>query len=332
MAAETIAHADSRDAAGNPHLFSYGLAAAVSCADYPQIYDMTVPPTARQAGRDAVLAHADPDLYAPLTIREWTGLPLDYAQIDMCLDWPSAAMPLYPPGQPVPAMAQFPSVPTLVLSGELDTTTPPADADLAASQFPQARHLLLANSFHVDALGDENDCASRLVRQFVATLDAGDATCAGHVPPIRLVKEYCTKTAAVSAAEVDDSPEIPAQDRVLAAATVDTAADVLDRNWRRSGNAGAGLRGGGFRLTEAGDVLDYRLDSVRWTEDLAVSGTLRWNRATGAVEGRFASKLGDHPPKDVVARWNAKDAGGRVAIAIDSGRRGTEERAWMPVP
>jgi hypothetical protein len=57
-------------------------------------------------------------------------------------------------------------------------------------------------------------------------------------------------------------------------AAVLTAGDVLARLGGNSTGQGVGLRGGSFRIANGPATLHVALDQVRWTEDLAVSGTI----------------------------------------------------------
>ena len=86
---------------------------------------------------------------------------------------------------------EYPDVPTLILSGDLDSITPIGEATLVAEAIgPSATLVEVAASTHVTALGDTNACASVLVNRFVVDHDAGDTSCAsGHpgAPPGRLV-------------------------------------------------------------------------------------------------------------------------------------------------
>ena len=53
---------------------------------------MTLPPVQRAAERDRLIARRKaeaPDTYAPFTIDEYRRLPLDYAFIDECVQWPA---------------------------------------------------------------------------------------------------------------------------------------------------------------------------------------------------------------------------------------------------
>src|SRR5207244_9945115 len=129
LMAETLASVDSRDSTRSPRRFSAGLAAAVFCQDPRQIFDMSLAPAERLIARDVQIAKRKaevPDTYAPFTIDEYRSMPLDYAFIDECVQWPAAASGA-PAVRLLPAGARYPDVPVLVISGELDNMTTPAD-------------------------------------------------------------------------------------------------------------------------------------------------------------------------------------------------------------
>ena len=152
--------------AGPAYYYSEGLDAAVACHDYPQLYDMTSPPGAvREAQYAAALDGADPATYAPFTVHEYAAS--DWQMLDWCTRWPIAPAS-NPAGPVVPPGGSYADVPVLVLSGELDSITTAAEGDLVAEQWPNARHVVVANSFHVTAVGDTDDCAVRVLRSFVA--------------------------------------------------------------------------------------------------------------------------------------------------------------------
>src|SRR5262249_4401595 len=72
---------------------SYSAAAfvATSCTSYPQLYDMKAHPADRDAQLELAVAEkerSDPGTYAPFTIREFEGMPLDDSLLDLCLNWP----------------------------------------------------------------------------------------------------------------------------------------------------------------------------------------------------------------------------------------------------
>ena len=183
-----------------PTLFSAGLAAAVSCGDPPQIFDMSLPAPQRLAARDLAIEQRKaeaPETYAPFTIDEYRRMPLDYAFIDQCVQWPPRDA--YSPARPLVPDAPYPEVPVLVVSGDLDNMTPVADGAAAAARFPRAHHVVITNGFHVNALPhSRSECGAHLVRRFLANLSTGDDSCAAEVPPVRLVPRFARHAATSS--------------------------------------------------------------------------------------------------------------------------------------
>ena len=153
--------------AGDPIDYSEGLDAAVACHDYPQLYDMRARPAVRERQYAAALARAartTPGLYATVPDPRVRPLRLAVAR----LVHPLADGAGEQPGAAADARrAGYPPVPVLVLSGELDSITTPAEGGLVARQFPNAQQVVVRNSFHVTAVGDVDNCAQRLVRAFV---------------------------------------------------------------------------------------------------------------------------------------------------------------------
>jgi len=229
----------------------------------------------------------------------------------------------------VPQAGVFADVPTLVLSGELDTTTPSADAVLAITAFPNARHLVLANSFHVDALDDIANCAAPIVRRFIATLNPGDVACIDRIPAIRPAREFVRRTEETTSAVAAEGNAGTERHLAIAAAGVQTAADTLNRTWRNSGGVGLGLRGGQFEISRAGDVVRCVLRQVRWVEDLAVSGQLDWNQRTGDIHGDL-SLAGPKSGGSIAIRWNALGSGQSASADGTIDRRAIHARTPAP--
>ncbi|MCX6425099.1 MAG: alpha/beta hydrolase [Actinobacteria bacterium] len=141
-------------------VYSSGLNIAVSCHDYPQLFDMSEPKAVRKeqyAGSVAAQKSIDPNLYGLFKIAEY--LNSGIGEQSLCMPWPIATR--NPWKLPGPPDGRYPDIPTLVLSGELDTITTVAEGDLVAAQFARSRHVTMANSTHVTAMGDVNNCASQ---------------------------------------------------------------------------------------------------------------------------------------------------------------------------
>lgn len=290
LMAETFGSVDSRDPTRAPEKFSAGLAAAVFCQDSPQIFDMRLPPEQRSAQRDRLIAareHTEPRMYAPFTFDEYRHMPLDYTFIDECVGWPVIAQG--PPAAPlVPAGARYPGVPVLVVSGELDNMTTVADGAAAAARFPHARHLVIANSFHVNALpGARSECGALLVRRFFDGLDVGDTACAARVPAVRLVPRFARSARELAPATALAGNQADAAELSAVSAALFTAEDVLTRAEEHGPGNALGLRGGSVASEALGTGLKLTLKEVRWTEDVAVSGQLECPGRTRSVRAHL---------------------------------------------
>jgi len=277
LMAESLIGTDSRDPSRLPAIYSAGLAAATNCTDAPQIFDMTLPPEKRALERDRAIAERQrtaPDSYAPFTIDEYRGMPPDYAFIDQCVLWP--ALPAgYPPAQTVALNAAYPDVPALVVSGDLDNMTPADDGKLVVKRFPHARELLVPNGFHVNALPHSRSaCPATVVRHFIETLEPGDTRCVDSVPEVRMLPQF-----ALHAGDLEPARALTgnaAGDDLLriARAAVLTVGDAIARVDSNTTGSGVGLRGGTFKLAAAGPGDSLTLVDLRWTQDVAVSGTV----------------------------------------------------------
>jgi pimeloyl-ACP methyl ester carboxylesterase len=275
LMAETLVSVDSRDPTGSTLEFSAGLAAAVFCHDPPQIFDMHLPPAQRLLERDRLIAErkrSAPDSYAPFTIDEYRGMPLDYAFIDQCVRWPAvppATQPLTFDGM------RYPELPVLVISGEFDNMTSVADGEAAAARFPHARHIVMANSFHVNALPRaRSECAATLVRRFMSDLEAGDDRCAAAIPPVPLVPRFARHAQELEPATALAGHEAGTDGLRVVSAVLLTCEDVITRAMENGAAPEVGLRCGSFTVVERGSDWHITLQDVRWTEDLAVSGRL----------------------------------------------------------
>jgi pimeloyl-ACP methyl ester carboxylesterase len=287
LMAETVAGVDSRDPTHDTRLFSSGLAAAVSCGDPPQIFDMTLPPAQRVAERDRLIARRKaeaPDTYAPFTIDEYRRLPLDYAFIDECVQWP-ARTPNWPSSTLVPD-APYPEVPVLVVSGDLDNMTSVADGAAAAARFPAAHHVVITNGLHVNALPrSRSECGALLVRRFLANLSTEDDSCAAQVPPVRLVPRFARHAAELTPAQALPGNQAGEPALRLVSAVLLTCEDAIARARAAGAGHGVGLRGGAVTVTTAEPGYHLSLHQLRWTQDVAVSGELEWPGRSGTVHG-----------------------------------------------
>jgi pimeloyl-ACP methyl ester carboxylesterase len=326
---------------GDPAAFSVGLYTAVVCSDYPLLFDLAEPRAVRTRQLAAGIARKqqrDPEVFAPFTIGEFLASPFNFARVDLCLDWPrpNAA---HPQGQPVAPGAVFPEVPTLVLSGDIDTVTSPVEGRRTAAQFPNATQVLVRNVTHITAIGDNGyfvapkgadltACTSRIIWRFIEQAAVGDTSCAARIRPIRTVPAFAARAAEVPPVTPLAGNRAGPAARRLAAATVETAGDVIARFFANYTGTGAGLRGGRFGFEQFADGYLFTLRRVRWVEDLAVSGTMRWNQTTGEVTARLV--LAGAGSGTLKLTWNDRLTDARVTVTGSVNGRAVEAERLAP--
>jgi pimeloyl-ACP methyl ester carboxylesterase len=333
LMAETLTGVDSRDPSADPAQWSAGLAAAVMCGDPPQIFDMRLPPAARAADRDRALAErrrAFPETYAPFTIDEYRGMPLDYSYLDQCAEWP--AIPAAPLAPGVPTGLSYPDVRALVISGDLDNMTTMAEGAAAAHAFRHGRQVVILNGFHVNALPRaRSTCGAEIVRRFIAVGTPGDASCAARGSAVRLVPRF-----AVRADDLEPAVALPGNSASrtalqLVAAAILTVGDVATRLDGNTTGHGLGLRGGRFSITARDGVKEVVLEDVRWTEDLAVSGSFEKTPGRfGMVRAHLQLSGPDDLAGHLEVRWrdDAVDARAQAHGTLGNARVAAE----MPAP
>ena len=295
-------------------VYSAAVALSATCSDYPTVFDSSAGQEARRAEIDSAIAKqaADhPETFAPWTPNEWRASSAD--ELEQCATWPAPDR-LEPPAGTSP---EFPDVPVLVLSGDLDTLTPPSEGRAAAALFPNSTFVSVANTGHVTALDDSWGCASVIVTDFIADGEVGDTTCADTIPEIRAVDRYPLHVADATAAIAAPGDSSTVADRQIATVAVDQVGDALAQWGVMTGDNGQGLRGGTFTIDE-GDTLTVHLDGAKLSDDVTVNGSATVDQTTGKVEADIDITSGDVSGTLAVS-W---DAAAAEAMAVARGTLG----------
>ncbi len=325
LAAEDV----SFDAAGGGAAgYSVGDFAAVSCHDYPTVWNVAAPLAQRRTQLDRAIARLPAGVFGPFPKRVWLASLDENQLVYGCLGWPRP--PVSDP--PFPAGAR-PHIPVLALDGEFDQATPVADARNAAAAWPESTYVQVRNTNHVSALADFQGCTSGIVRRFLTGLAAGDTSCARHVPAVQVARFPAALGAAPAAhAQAGDGSSMTAHRAAWVAGAV--VGDAFTRWYNLMfGVAGHGLRGG--RFTVIGGYYSHRPLRIRFrhdrfVSDLAVSGLATWSRtahrmrATLTLAGRPAAS-----GRIVLAFSTAPGGGPAVATGTLGGRR---VHVSLPVP
>jgi pimeloyl-ACP methyl ester carboxylesterase len=291
----------STGGASAPVDYSAGLFTAVSCQEYPLLYKLSSNPTQRrfdyQAGLQAARRNRS-GLFAPFTIDEAVDSEQRITPLDACLDWPAPPAG-YAQVDALPAHPVFPNVPTLVLNGDLDAITSPEDGNEASSQFPNVTHLIVPNLTHITAFtnegvnvspagADNTLCTSKVVLNFVKNLTPGDTSCIPKVRPIRTVPRFARWANEVDPATPIKGNKGSVTDLRLASAATETVGDAIARFLITFDGATSGLRGGTLTYEATDTGLNFTLDHARWTNDLAVTGSIDRDQSTSMITAKVA--------------------------------------------
>ncbi|HYB23914.1 MAG TPA: alpha/beta hydrolase, partial [Solirubrobacteraceae bacterium] len=314
--------------------YSGELYLAVSCLDYPQLFDMADSPTVRAQQLAQAQAAFPPATFSPFSVEEWLAQDQNTEAYTACLDWPSPIV-AQPPILTSPPLLPA-SLPVLVLGGELDTWTPPAGAGEVLSQIGgHARFVELANSTHVVGEGD-TVCASTLVREFVAdpqAIESLDVSCAAAVPLIHAVGVYASGLSEEQPLQAAPGDEAPLADLQLAAAAVSTAGDAIARYSAIEANLDHGLYGGTVAASRQGTLLTLHGD--RLIPGVAVSGSVRLTPAGEDADGQsvlatLTVRSAGIRRASFTATWTTAGAGARAQLVGNVGDQPVA--GTMPAP
>jgi pimeloyl-ACP methyl ester carboxylesterase len=129
--------------------FSAGLEIAVTCNDYPLLWDPSAGIDERIRQLSDSARRLPRGYFAPFGRREY--LLSSAAHLTSCLTWPAP-----PPGglePPVPPGWRASSAfPTLILAGQVDDVTSPAEARQVRLRFPRSRLYVVPDRGHVSSL------------------------------------------------------------------------------------------------------------------------------------------------------------------------------------
>jgi pimeloyl-ACP methyl ester carboxylesterase len=330
LMAETQASVDSRDETRSAARFSSGLAAAVMCQDAPQIFDMSLDPARRAAGRSDAIAsrkRSAPDTYAPFTIDEYRGMPLDYAFLDQCGSWPALEVASMAKLRSAP----YPDVPALVISGDLDNMTPVADGTLVAKHFPQGHQLVVPNGFHVNALAhSRSGCPADIARHFIETLQIGDTKCLASIPEVRVLPAFALRVYDLEPAHALEGNQASRGQLQIVTGALLTVGDAIGRMASNTTGKSVGLRGGTFEIAVAGDGKQLTLHDVRWTNDLRVSGTVVYPGRTGDGSADLTVAGPEGTTGTLKARWTEGVAKARAQVHGTFGKVPVAAEAGAP--
>jgi pimeloyl-ACP methyl ester carboxylesterase len=259
---------------GDVNFYSQAANSATYCLDNPWPWSPNAPLAVRKAQWTAAVQRTPDAPFAPFRAEEI--MFSLYGLADFCLPWPATGSRLaVDPG------ARYPNVPVLVLDGEFDANV--GRADVVASHYPNATIVHFTGINHTPL--EWSDCAARIEHEFLKTRTLGDTSCAA-------VPLFDNPGVTAFPRRVSGSPAADPQpgnraDLRLARVGADAAIDAFKRGFLNVVQGGQGdapgLRGGTIHV-DAGDVWTATLQQIRWTDDVSVSGTLRWSFDGGPLD------------------------------------------------
>ncbi|MEP6641599.1 MAG: alpha/beta fold hydrolase [Gaiellales bacterium] len=316
-------------AGGNAAGYSVGDLEAVSCHDYPTVWNVAAGIPNRRAQLNHAIATLPADVFAPFSKRVWLNSAGESELVRGCLEWP---VPKYS-DPPFPS-ASRPHVPVLVIDGEFDQTTPVGDARKVAATWPDSTYVQMANTGHISALDDFQRCASGLVRTFLTSLDAGDTACAARIPAIAAIR-FPAELAAAPVGHALPGNRAEASARRAAWVANTTVGDALSRWYNLMfGVVGHGLRSGTF--TPLGPYASYahplviRFRGDRFVSGLAVSGRAIWNRTALRVRATLSLRGPTGASGRITLSFPTSRAHGRAIVTGTVGGRHVHLRLDPP--
>ncbi len=267
----------------DPAFFSTGHNLARRCVDEP--FPWTKSASLQQRSAQYARARAaQPDFYGPFAKDAWlrpdtAGVAQSLPQPDPCIanSWPD--VPAYRAGSTVP------HVPALVMSGEYDSVVPTPDARRVTEVLTDSTFAQIPAAFH--NVWGWSGCPSELVGMFYRTLRAHSTCTRQPEYPKWFPGSFARTSTQLPPATLRSGAATPAVRRATTSAVWATL-DSIRHSFDNPFDTQPGLRGGteryqGFDEDAQADVFGF--EGVRFTDDVAVSGSLHWSVADNALDG-----------------------------------------------
>jgi len=268
---------------GDPTGFSIGAQFATACADVSMPFKWKASIPERIEQYTDVSADLPPLYFAPFSSTAATGEEFAFFPWP-CQYWqrPSKSSPIVEPN------GHYPSVPTLVLTGDMDSRVPHGEVVKVAALFPQSTVITAETAGH-ETIGFP-DCASNLMSEFIETTQVPDTSCLSTTATAwSAVGKFPLLARYARPATVDPSGQNgigPAELKVVTVA-VAAATDAEQRGIIGCCGVGVGLRGGTFSSDFNNfPIIITTLTDCAFAQDVIVNGTVTW-----VFLGSFAADL-----------------------------------------
>lgn len=257
---------------GDPAFSSTALYVGTLAVDGPELWNWLVPVAIREHQYAEAVSALPPLFFAPFSKDVASDLRFSFARATgrFLVGWeiPTLPTPIEPPHP------QYPRVPTLALSGDMDNAVPTNEASKVTALFGTAP-FLVASAGHASVFWSQ--CARDLMSQFVQTLQVGNTSCLATPETVwPAVDRFPLLANDARPAEINPAGpnEIGLSERKVVTVAVGAALDAWRRILMGSAGQGKGLRGGSFSLDSSTSTLT--LDDYAFARDVIVNGTAVW--------------------------------------------------------
>ena len=175
--------------------------------------------------------------------------------------------------------------------------------------------MVVPNLGHVVTDSDEIDCTLNIVHRFVKNLDPGNTNCVQKVRPVRTVPLFAVTASELAPLNALKGDKTSDAQRRIAAAGLETVGDVIARYYVTYNYVDTGLRGGKFTYAASDTGYEFTLKGLKWTQDVAVSGTVSWDQTSNIITAQVTLKSGGTQVGNLQIRWNDADINARASVA-----------------
>jgi hypothetical protein len=156
-----------------------------------------------------------------------------------------------------------------------------------------------------------------IVHRFVKNLAPGNTNCAQKVRPVRTVPRFARSASELAPLKPLKGDKTTDAQRRIAAAGLEAVGDVIARYYVTFNYVDSGLRGGKLTYAATDTGYDFKLKAFKWTEDIAVSGTVSWDQTTNIITAQVTLKKAGTQVGTLQILWNDADINAMAAVTGD---------------
>jgi hypothetical protein len=153
-----------------------------------------------------------------------------------------------------------------------------------------------------------------IVHRFVKNLAPGNTNCVQKVRPVRTVPRFALTAGALTPLTALKGDKTTDAQRRIATAGLEAVGDVIARYYVTFNFVDSGLRGGKLTYVATDTGYDFTLKNFKWTQDVAVSGTVSWDQTTNIITAQVTLKTAGAQVGALQVRWNDADINAMASV------------------